>query len=109
MKRTALVAVVVVALVALSAGIALASGKGDDSAAPITGKALARASTTALASTGSGKVTETEVNDEDGYYEVEVTLDGGKQVDVHLDRGFRLLSTKADTQEAGDRGDASDG
>jgi uncharacterized membrane protein YkoI len=108
MKRIALVAVIVVALVALSGGIAIASGRGDDSAAPITGKALARASTVALASTGGGKVTETEVKDEDGYYEVEVTLDGGKQVDVHLDASFSVISTHADVDQTGDENGAND-
>jgi len=63
----------------------------------------------ALEHTGGGTVTGTEVGDEEGFYEVEVVLDNGSQVDVHLDRGFRLLSTKADTQDAGDQGDASDG
>ena len=36
--------------------------------------------------TGEGKVTETEVGDEESYYEVEITLDDGSQVDVQLDR-----------------------
>ena len=32
-----------------------------------------------------GTVTETGVGDDEGYYEVQVTLDDGSQVDVHLD------------------------
>ena len=109
MKRIALIAAVVVVLVALSGGIAIASGVGDDRSTPISGSALARASAAALASTGGGKVTGTEVGDEDGYYEVEVTLDNGNQVDVHLDRSFGLLTTKADTEEAGDPADGNGG
>ena len=109
MKRIALIAVIVVALVALSGGIAIASGMRDDQSTPVTGTALARASAAALSSTGGGKVTETEVGDEDGYYEVEVTLANGTRVDVRLDRGFGLLTTKADTEEAGDSADETGG
>ena len=48
--------------------------------------------------TGSSTITGTEVGDEDGYYEVEVTLADGRQVDVHLDRSFNVLITKADQE-----------
>jgi hypothetical protein len=40
---------------------------------PITGDALERASSAALEYIGEGRVTETEVGDEEGYYEVEIT------------------------------------
>ena len=59
------------------AGIAAASGHGDDGEGrPITGQELDRASATALKETGGGRVTGSEVGDEEGYYEVEVTPDG---------------------------------
>ena len=64
--------------------------------APITGSALGRASDAALASTGEGRVTETEVGDEESYYEVEVTLDDGSQVDVQLDRDFNVVGSEGD-------------
>ena len=86
------------------AGIAAASG-GDDNEAPITGDALDKASTAALGHTGEGRVTETEVGDEESYYEVEVTLDDGSQVDVQLDRDFNVVGGEADaedTEEAAD-------
>ena len=57
-----------------TAGIATASG-GGDSEGPLTGDALQQASDAALEFTGGGEVTETEVGDEESYYEVEVTLD----------------------------------
>jgi uncharacterized membrane protein YkoI len=63
---------------------------------PITGAALEQASAAALEYLGEGRVTETEVGDEEGYYEVEVTLDDGRQVDVHLDEAFNILSTEED-------------
>ena len=48
-------------------------------------------------------MTETEVNDEDSYYEVEVTLDDGSQVDVQLDRSFNVVGSKADHESPHDR------
>jgi uncharacterized membrane protein YkoI len=74
-----------------------APGQDDDATEqPITGSALDRASETALAHVGGGEVTETEVGDEEGYYEVEVTRADGSQVDVHLNRGFDVLGTEGD-------------
>lgn len=88
-----------VALGAGGAGIASGTGGGDDdgSERPIAGTALERASAAALRHTGGGEVTETEMGDEEGYYEVEVTL-GGAQVDVHLDRDFRVIGDEADAE-----------
>ena len=74
-----------------------APGRDDDATEkPITGSSLDRASRAALAHVGGGEVTETEVGDEEGYYEVEVTHQDGSQVDVHLDRGFEVLRTEGD-------------
>lgn len=66
---------------------------------PITGDALGKASAAALAHTGGGKVTETEVGDEEGAYEVEVTRADGSQVDVHLDENFTVLGSVADEED----------
>ncbi|MGI8808824.1 MAG: PepSY domain-containing protein [Acidimicrobiales bacterium] len=88
---------------ATGAGIAIAGG-GDDPAA-ITGDALAKASAAALDHTGGGKVTETEVGDEESFYEVEVTLDDGSQVDVQLDESFNVVGAKADHDSPGDDAD----
>ena len=63
---------------------------------PITGTALEQASAAALEHIGEGRVTETEVGDEEGYYEVEITLDNGGQVDVHLDENFNILGHEND-------------
>jgi uncharacterized membrane protein YkoI len=66
---------------------------------PITGgTALDKASAAALKSTGGGQVTETEVGDEESYYEVEVTRDDGSQVDVQLDRSFNVVGSSADEE-----------
>jgi uncharacterized membrane protein YkoI len=88
------------------AGIAAASGHGDDSEGQITGQALERASAAALHETGGGRVTGTEVGDEESYYEVEVTLVDGSQVDVQLDRGFNVVGSSAD-HEGTDDNDAN--
>jgi hypothetical protein len=65
-----------------------------------TGIALEKASAAALESTGGGRVTETEVGDEESYYEVEVTLDDGSQVDVQLDEHFNVVGSSADEEDA---------
>ena len=61
---------------------------------PITGTDLEKASAAALANTGEGQVTGTEVGDEESYYEIEVTLDDGRQVDVQLDESFAVVGTE---------------
>ena len=90
------------------AGIAAASGQGDDGEGhAITGQALDRASAVAIQETGGGRVTGSEVADQEGYYEVEVTLDDGSQVDVHLDRSFNVIDSGADHGSDGDESDAN--
>jgi hypothetical protein len=101
-KTLALIAMVVVTLGAASAGIAIAGGDDDASETPITGTDLQRASAAALAHTGGGRVTGTEVGDEESYYEVEVTLDGGGQVDVQLDKSFNVVGSDGDSDGAGE-------
>ena len=41
-------------------------------------------------------MTDTEQGDEDAFYEVEVTLNNGKEVDVHLDKQFKVVSVEAE-------------
>jgi uncharacterized membrane protein YkoI len=94
----------VLAVAAAGTGLAVATSGGDDdgSEQPITGAALERASDAALAHTGGGEVTETEVGDEESYYEVEVTLDDGTQTDVQLDRSFNVVGDESDGTETGE-------
>jgi uncharacterized membrane protein YkoI len=97
------------AIVAAGAGVGVAAaGGGDDNEAPITGDALDRASAAALEATGEGRVTETEVGDEESYYEVEVTLDDGSQVDVQLDRSFNVVGSSADHEDGDGSGNDDD-
>ena len=74
----------------------------DDTQKSITGPALDKASAAALEHTGEGRVTETEVGDEESYYEVEVTLDDGSQVDVQLDEDFNVVGDEADDESEAD-------
>jgi uncharacterized membrane protein YkoI len=83
--------------VAVAAGtFALVGAARRDSDTPITGPARARAAAAALAHTGGGRVTGTEVDDEESKYEIEVTIADGRRVDVQLDAEFRVVSTKTD-------------
>jgi uncharacterized membrane protein YkoI len=85
-------------LAAGGAAIAGAAGGGDDATErAITGDALQRAKAAALADT-PGRVTGTEAGDEESYYEVEVTRPDGSQVDVQLDRDFRVVSSATDAE-----------
>src|SRR5262245_41567146 len=93
-----------VAAVAIGSGVgfAVAQSGDDDGAQPISGAALAKASDAALAHTGGGRVTGTEVGDEESYYEVEVTLDDGTQVDVQLDKSFHVVGGERDGHDDGE-------
>ena len=93
------------ALAAAGGGLAFAGGGGDDSEIPISGTALDRASAAALDHVGDGKVTDTEVGDEESYYEVEVSRGGGDEVDVQLDRSFNVVGQESDAGEGDERGD----
>ena len=93
---------------AAGTGVAVATGgdDSDDDEAPITGTALDGASRAALAHTGEGRVTGTEVGDEESTYEVEVTLDDGTQVDVQLDDEFAVVGDERDGHD--DEADGAD-
>jgi uncharacterized membrane protein YkoI len=102
-RKLAVAAALVVGAGAASGGAAIAAGGDDDGTdSPITGSALDHATAAALEHTGGGRVTGTEVGDEESYYEVEVTLDGGRQVDVQLDKSFNVVSSEGDREEPGE-------
>ena len=102
-----LLAAVAAVLVLLGAGVAYATGSGEVSSAGQAGGAnLDKAKSVALEQV-NGSVTGTEVGDEEGYYEVEITKDDGSRVDVHLDKNFNVLGTPAD-REGQENGDAPD-
>jgi hypothetical protein len=96
----ALVALLALAGTAITMTSGLISAGGGDE--PISGEAYEKASAAALAHTGGGSVTGTEVGDEDSYYEVEVTLEDGSQVDVQLDESFNVVGSDADDDSGPD-------
>jgi hypothetical protein len=95
-----------VAVLALGGGgIAYATG---DTGEQATGPNIEKAKSAALDHTNGGQVTGTEVGDEEGYYEIEVTRDDGSQVDVHLDRNINVLGTLADNEGPDDKDGPND-
>jgi len=100
-KKLALIAAVVVAVGAASTGIAIAAGAGGDDK-PLTGSTLEQAKAAALAHTGGGTVTETEVGDDGAAYSVEIRLDDGSQVEVGLDEDFNVIARTGDDDGPGD-------
>ncbi len=101
-RRTKIVIAGAAVVGAIAAGTGAAVAVGGDSDTPITGDALEKASAAALAHMGGGRVTGTEVGDEDSYYEVEVTLDDGRQIDVQLDESFHVVGDAPDSDDGPD-------
>jgi uncharacterized membrane protein YkoI len=99
-------AAAVIAGVAAATGVATAADTGTDDSADvaISGTDLQRASEAALAETGGGEVVDSEAEDEENGYEVEVNLDDGRQIEVQLDADFAVVSS--DVNAEGDDGDA---
>ncbi len=104
--RTWVVAAVAAGLLLVGASVAYATGSGEDSSVQTAGANIEKAKSVALEQV-NGSVTDTEVGDEEGYYEVEIARDDGSQVDVHLDKNFNVLGTPAD-HEGHENEDASD-
>ena len=101
-----MLAALVAGLLVVGAGVAYATGSGEDSSGQAGGANIEKAKTVALDHV-NGRVTGTEVGDEEGYYEVEITKDDGSQVDVHLDKNFNVIDTPAD-HEGPENNDAPD-
>ncbi len=105
-KRTAAIGGAMVAAVAIAATVAGGSAiatDGDDQ--PLTGDTYDQAVAAALAHTGGGEVTETEIGDDGAAYEVEIRLDDGSQVEVQLDEGFVVTGSEPDDDGPGGEDD----
>jgi hypothetical protein len=101
-RKIILIVALVLALGALSAGIAIAAGVGDDDK-PLTGSTLDKATAAALEYTGGGTVVETEVGDDGAAYGVEIRLDNGTQVEVNLDEDFNVIGRETDDDGANEQ------
>jgi hypothetical protein len=106
--RTWVVAAVAAGLLLAGAGVAYATGSGEDASGQAGEANIEKAKNVALGQV-NGRVTGTEVGDEEGYYEVEITRDDGSQVDVHLDKNFNVLDTPVDHEGHEDQDAPDDG
>jgi uncharacterized membrane protein YkoI len=97
-------AAAVVGFAATGVATAADTGGDDSSDIPISGSALTQASAAALAETGGGEVVDTEVEEDENGFEVEVNLDDGRQIEVQLDQDFAVVSSSENAE--GDDGDA---
>ena len=86
-------------------GVSMAFANGsshhdDHGDSPLSGSTLQQASAAALKAAGGGKVTDSGGSGESGsVYNVEVTTSNGTQVDVHLDKGFAVVSKETEAKD----------
>jgi uncharacterized membrane protein YkoI len=108
--KTFVIAAAVAMLVALgAAGIAYANA--GDSEEQVTSPDAQKAKSAAIAAVGGGTLTEVERDDgygTSGVYEVEVTRDGGSQVEVHLDGDYNVVGQEADEDGPNDNDGPND-
>jgi uncharacterized membrane protein YkoI len=107
-KRTKLIlaAGLTVAAVVGGAGAVMATDADDD--APLTGEQRDKAVAAARAHVGEGEVTDTEMGDDGAAYGVEILKPDGVQVEVNLDRDYRVTGSEADDDSADDGEDGDD-
>lgn len=101
-RKIVLIVALVLALGALSAGIAIAAGVGGDDQ-PLSGSTLDKATAAALKHTGGGTVVETEIGDDGAAYGVEIRRADGSQVEVSLDANFNVIGGEADDDGANEQ------
>ena len=92
---------IAVAGVVGGAGAVMATGAADDDA-QLTGESRDKAVASARAHVGEGEVTDTEVGDDGAAYGVEIRKPDGAQVEVHLDRDYKVTGTEADDDSGPD-------
>ena len=103
-----LAAVLALAAAAVTATSQFTFAGGSDDDQPIAGAAFDKATRAALAHTGGGTVTETEVGDDGAAYSVEVRLGDGSQVEVNLDENFNVIGQAADDDGPNDQDGPND-
>ena len=86
----------ILAVVAAASGIAAAVSSGD-SDSPVSGADRESAVAAAMAEVGGGAVTDVELDD--GGYEVEVRREDGTEVDVDLDDQFTVIAQDIDAED----------
>ena len=106
--KTLLAATAAAVLLLLGAGAAYATGSGGDPSGQASGSNLEKAKSVALQQV-NGRVTGSEVGDEEGAYQIEVTKSDGTQVDVNLDKNFNIINAQADNEGQDSPDAANDG
>ena len=97
-KRIAATTVVALAMVGAAGGVAVATGDDDVS---VTGAKADKAVAAALRATGEGTANSVERDGENGAtWEVEVTREDGRTVDVRLDEGYGVVVIESDTEDS---------
>ena len=89
-----------VAVVVGGAGAVMATSADDD--AQLTGESRDKAVAAARAHVGEGEVTDTEVGDDGAAYGVEIRKPDGAQVEVLLDKDYKVTGTEADDDSGPD-------
>jgi uncharacterized membrane protein YkoI len=82
------------------AGAVMAANADDD--AQLTGESRDKAIAAARAHVGEGEVTDTEVGDDGAAYGVEIRKPDGMQVEVNLDKDYKVTGTEADDDSGPD-------
>jgi uncharacterized membrane protein YkoI len=85
-------------------GVVAAAAIDGDSDQELPRSTRDRAVAAALAATGGGTVLETQVGDDSAAYAVEVRRGDGHEVEVDMDRTFRVIAQEPDDDTAGGEG-----
>jgi hypothetical protein len=106
-KRTKWILIAGLAVVGVVGGAGAVGANNADDDAPLTGESRDKAVAAAKAHVGEGEVTDTEVGDDGAAYGVEILKADGKQVEVNLDRDYRVTGTE-DDDDSGPDDDSDD-
>jgi uncharacterized membrane protein YkoI len=98
-RRTRWIAGAGLAVAMVGGLVAAAAATDGDNDQELAGATRDRAVAAALAATGGGTVLETEAGDDGAAYGVEVRLDDGRQVEVNLDEGFKVVNQEPDEDQ----------
>jgi uncharacterized membrane protein YkoI len=92
----------VLALSAGGVGAAVAAGGGEDAKEQVSGPAADRAREAALAHhPGTANAVERD-SENGGTWEVEITGNDGKTVDVRLDENYKVIAVEGDGEDSGE-------
>ena len=97
--RAVIFGTAVAACTLIGGGAAVAASTDNNEDSPLTGSVLEKATKAALDRVGEGTVSDSEVSEEEGAYEVEVLLENGTEVEVQLDKDFKVVAEEQETPD----------